>query len=240
MKIHFVKALKDNYVYILESDGTKDVIVIDPSESQPVIDFCKENDFQPTHILNTHHHWDHVDGNKELQQKFQCEVYGYAGDKNRIPAISKELKDGENFQIHRWQLKVIHIPGHTTGQIAFYNKPQKAVFVGDTLFRFGCGRLFEGTPETMFSSLKKIASLPEDTNIYCGHEYAERNLEFSAEHNLLEADKQNEMESRVQKELAQKQRAVPFTVKEQKNYSPFLTAKNTTEFAKIRGLRDVF
>ncbi len=240
MKIHFVKALKDNYVYVLESNAHKDVIVIDPSEAAPVIEFCEQQGFKPTHILNTHHHWDHVNGNEDLKKKYDCEVFGFSGDKDRIPGITKELQDNEEFTIHDWSFKVLHIPGHTTGQIAFYNEPQKAVFVGDTLFRFGCGRLFEGQPETMFASLNRLAELPDDTNIYCGHEYGQRNLEFTAAHNLLSTEDQSKLESKIEEELKQQGRAVPFSLKEQITFSPFLTAKDATEFAKYRGLRDVF
>jgi hydroxyacylglutathione hydrolase len=171
MNIDIIPCLNDNYSYLIKDDQTNTVAIIDPSEFGPCngkIDLkYKKLDF----ILNTHHHFDHVGGNTELKKKYGSRVLGFENDKKRIPAIDILLKDGQEFKIGNLNFKTIFIPGHTSGHIAFYFEKEKVVFTGDTLFSLGCGRVFEGTYQQMFDSLNKIKRLPEDTKIYCGHEY---------------------------------------------------------------------
>lgn len=240
MKIYQLKALQDNYIFALQSPGTAQLIVIDPSEAQPVIDFCQQNDFTVSHIINTHHHYDHVGGNLELQKKYVAEILCYKADKNRTPGANTLLSDNENIKIHSWQMQILHIPGHTLGQIAIHCESQKCVFVGDTLFRFGCGRLFEGDAQMMFDSLKKLKNLPADTKIYCGHEYAENNLNFLELHKFTTDQNIQEMRKQIEAELSEFKSAVPFSISEQLNWNPFLKAKNSSELKKWRDLRDQF
>jgi len=179
LDIKIVCALRDNYIYILHDHKTGNVAAIDPSEPDPVLKACKENGWQLTHILNTHHHADHVGGNLYLKKKTNCTIIGHAADSNRIPGIDIGLSDGEIYPFGATKFKVIAIPGHTLGAVAYYFKSKKIIFTGDTIFTMGCGRLFEGTPEMMFASLKKITKLPKKTKIFSGHEYAETNACFA-------------------------------------------------------------
>lgn len=241
MKVHSLKALKDNYIFILENSSDKNVIVIDPSEAQPVVDFCETHQLRPTHIINTHHHYDHVGGNLELQKRYDLQVLCYTSDSTRTPAATHKLDDAENITIGDWSFQVLHIPGHTLGQIALYSSAMKCVFVGDTLFRYGCGRLFEGDAGMMYQSLQKLKKLPPETLVYCGHEYGLRNLEFVQEYDTqLSTEQYTSLKSKMEAELASTGQAVPFTLEEQKEFSPFLRATSAEEFKKWRDLRDTF
>ena len=183
MKIQIIKCLKDNYSYLIIDETNNNACVVDPSEAKPIIDFVENNNINLKYILNTHHHYDHVGGNIELKKKFSSNVIGFNGDKERIPGLDKLLVDNQKFKIGSLNFATLFIPGHTKGHIAFYLKEEKVIFTGDTLFSLGCGRVFEGTNEQMFNSLNRIKSLPENTKIYCGHEYTQKNLEFCIKFN---------------------------------------------------------
>ncbi len=181
MKIEIVPCLHDNYAYILSGDGA-DVAVVDASEAKPVLSALGSRRLSA--ILATHHHHDHVGGNLELLAHFPgAAVYGHAaelhGDK-RIPGLAVGLGDGEMFSLLGERGQALHIPGHTLTAVAYYFADAGAVFTGDTMFAAGCGRLFEGTPAQMYTSLSRLLKLPPDTRVYCGHEYTEKNLAFAA------------------------------------------------------------
>ena len=176
--ISIIPCLNDNYSYIC-FDNKNDAFVVDPSEFKPVDEYISNNQLNLKYVLNTHHHFDHVGGNYELKQKYNCKVIGSKLDENRIPEVDILLKEGEKWKFKEDAAQIIEIPGHTTGHIAFYFSNQKIVFTGDTLFSLGCGRLFEGTPEMMWNSLQKLRNLPDDTKIYCGHEYTLNNALFT-------------------------------------------------------------
>jgi hydroxyacylglutathione hydrolase len=183
MKIEIIKCLNDNYSYLIYEKLTNKVSIVDPSEFEAcnkIIQKYGKLDF----ILNTHHHFDHVDGNLQLKKKYKANVLGFANDKDRIPGIDILLKENEKFKIGNLEFKVIFIPGHTKGHIAYFFEKEKILFSGDTLFSLGCGRVFEGTHKQMFESLNKLKSLPKETKIYCGHEYTKRNLEFCIKYDL--------------------------------------------------------
>ena len=159
MDIEIISCLDDNYSYLIHERKTNMVAIIDPSEFGPCDELITNKYKKLDYILNTHHHYDHVGGNKELKKKYKSTVLGFEGDKSRIPCIDRFLKDNQNFKIGNLDFLVIFIPGHTKGHIAFYLKKEKIVFTGDTLFSLGCGRVFEGTCEQMFSSLNKFRFL---------------------------------------------------------------------------------
>ena len=203
-------------------------------------------------ILNTHHHFDHVGGNVELK-KYSSKILGFEKDKKRIPAIDVLLKDGQEFKIGSLDIKTIFIPGHTLGHIAFYLEKEKVIFTGDTLFSLGCGRVFEGTYVEMFNSLNKIKSLPEDTKIYCGHEYTKNNFEFCLKFNPNNdhlRDKQKEIDLKIKEGKP----TIPSTIKEEIKTNIFLryddldvkdtlNLKNASDleiFTKLRDLKDNF
>ena len=173
--ISIINCLSDNYSYLIKDKKTNLVGVVDPSNfhevDQKIAKTYKKLDF----ILNTHHHSDHVGGNIELKRKYNSKVLGFNLDKNRIPGIDVLLKENQKHKIGNLEFKIIFVPGHTNGHIAFFFEKEKIAFTGDTLFSLGCGRVFEGTHEEMFNSLNKIKNLPPDTKIYCGHEYTKSN-----------------------------------------------------------------
>ncbi|CAK7322650.1 unnamed protein product [Dovyalis caffra] len=179
LQIELVPCLKDNYAYLLHDVDTGTVGVVDPSEATPIIDALSRKNRNLTYILNTHHHYDHTGGNEELKARYGAKVIGSGVDRDRIPGIDIVLSDGDKWMFAGHEVQVMDTPGHTRGHISFYFPGSGAIFTGDTLFSLSCGKLFEGTPEQMHSSLKKIVLLPDDTNIYCGHEYTLSNAKFA-------------------------------------------------------------
>ena len=190
MLIEIIPCLQDNYSYLIIDDANNSACVIDPSESQPIINFLEKKIIKLKYILNTHHHYDHVGGNKELKKKYGSVVVGFKGDSERIPGIDILLEDNQIWKAENFEAKIMHIPGHTSGHICFHFFKEKLVFTGDTLFSLGCGRIFEGSYEEMFESLKKIKVLPKETKIYCGHEYTLNNAKFCKEYDSENKDLQ--------------------------------------------------
>jgi hydroxyacylglutathione hydrolase len=152
---------------------------IDTPEAAAIEVALAERGWRLTHIFNTHHHFDHAGGNEELKAKWGCTVVGAANDAERIPGIDLRVADGDLVQLGAATARVLEVPGHTSGHIAYYFADDGIVFVGDTLFALGCGRLFEGTPAQMWHSLQKLMALPDDTVVYCAHEYTQSNAKFA-------------------------------------------------------------
>ena len=175
LRVFPVRAFQDNYIWVLRLGGN--AAVVDPGEAGPVLDYLRAEHLQLTAILNTHHHADHVGGNAELLRHCPVPVYGPCDE--RIPTVSRGLREGERFTLAEFgiEFSVLEIPGHTRSHIAFYGGGM--LFCGDTLFACGCGRLFEGTPQQMHDSLAKLAALPDATRVYCGHEYTLANIRFA-------------------------------------------------------------
>ena len=178
MIVEIIPCLQDNYSYLIIDESNNDACVIDPSEAKPIIDFVENNKINLKYILNTHHHYDHVGGNLELKKRYNSNVVGFEGDKDRIPEINIMVKDNQVWKADNFEAKIIHMPGHTTGHIGYYFINEKIIFTGDTLFSLGCGKIFEGTYDQMYESLGKFKKLPLDTKIYCGHEYTLQNSKF--------------------------------------------------------------
>ncbi|CAN0915174.1 Probable hydroxyacylglutathione hydrolase 2, chloroplastic [Linum grandiflorum] len=179
LQIELVPCLRDNYAYLLHDADTGTVGVVDPSESVPVIDALSRRNRNLTYILNTHHHYDHTGGNEELKARYGAKVIGSGVDRERIPGIDIVLNDGNKWMFGSHEVLVMETPGHTRGHISFYFPGSAAIFTGDTLFSLSCGKLFEGEPEEMYASLQKITSLPDETKIFCGHEYTLSNSKFA-------------------------------------------------------------
>ena len=182
MNVEIIKCLKDNYSYLVIDEKNQSACVIDPSEAKPIINFIEENKIHLKFILNTHHHYDHVGGNKELKKKYNTKIIGFEEDKDRIPEIDICLKDRDVWKNNNFEFKIFHIPGHTLGHVCFNFFKEKLLFTGDTLFSLGCGRIFEGTYEQMFNSIKLLKSFDLKTKIYCGHEYTLKNSDFCLMH----------------------------------------------------------
>lgn len=179
LEIDLVPCLSDNYAYLLHEPEEGVTAVVDPSEPGPVIAALKAKGLTLTHILNTHHHFDHIGGNEALKTEFGATIVGPKADEERIPLIDIALGDGETVAVGTEIGTVIDVPGHTKGHIAFWFESSDAVFTGDTLFALGCGRMFEGTPPQFWNSLKRLSDLPDQTRIYCGHEYTQSNARFA-------------------------------------------------------------
>ena len=239
MKVEIIKCLQDNYSYLLINEKNNNACVIDPSEAKPIIDFIEKKNINLKFILNTHHHYDHVGGNVELKQKYQVKILGFKNDKHRIPEIDILLKDNEIWKDGEFESKIFHIPGHTSGHICFYFENDKIVFTGDTLFSLGCGRIFEGTYKEMFESLNKIKSLPEETKVYCGHEYTLNNSKFCIiyDHQNLKLKKKVEiLKQKTQDRLP----TIPSTIKDELECNIFLRTNDLESFSKLRDLKDNF
>ncbi|MAV62125.1 MAG: hydroxyacylglutathione hydrolase [Candidatus Pelagibacter sp.] len=239
MKVEIIPCLTDNYSYVIIDKNNKKTCVIDPSESEPIINFLEKNNLKLNWILNTHHHYDHVGGNSELKKKYNAKVVGFLDDYKRIPEIDILLKDGEIWKEDNFETKIIHIPGHTSGHICFYFYKEKNLFTGDTLFSLGCGRIFEGTYLQMFNSLNKIKKLPADTKIFCGHEYTLKNSKFCLLHDPKNQNLKKKI-LKIEKKLNNKLPTIPTTIKDELECNIFLKSNNLKSFSKLRDLKDNF
>ncbi|MCP4395265.1 MAG: hydroxyacylglutathione hydrolase [Alphaproteobacteria bacterium] len=229
-----VLALNDNYAYLLHDEETGVTGVIDASEADPVMAAIEERGWELSYILSTHHHWDHTGGNLSVKEKTGCKVVGAKLDAHRIPGIDVELSGGDEFKLGNSVAKITEIPGHTTGHIAFYFEEAEAVFCGDTLFSLGCGRIFEGTPAQLWNSIQKLRALPDETKMYCGHEYTYDCAGFAA---YVEPENPY-LREYVQKIVALRQAGeptMPTTILTEKRCNPFMRA-DVSEFQKTMGM----
>ena len=239
MRIEIISCLQDNYSYLIIDETNNNACVVDPGEAKPIINFLENKDIKLKYILNTHHHFDHIGGNKELKKKYKSIVIGYKNDAHRIPEIDILVEDGQIWKKDNFETKIFHIPGHTSGHICFHFYKDNFLFTGDTLFSLGCGRLFEGTYKDMFDSLNKIKSLPENTNIFCGHEYTLQNSKFCIKYdpdNLVLKNKIVDIKKKLKNNLP----TVPSILKDEINCNIFLKAKDLESFSKLRDLKDNF
>ena len=239
MKIQIIPCLKDNYSYLIIDEENNIACVIDPSEAEPIIKYLENTQIELKFILNTHHHYDHVGGNKELKEKYGASVVGYKGDKERIPEIDILVSDEETWIYKNFAAKIIHIPGHTLGHICFYFYKNDLVFTGDTLFSLGCGRIFEGTNEQMFNSLMKLKDLPKNTKIFCGHEYTLQNSKFCLTHDKNNQNLKNKIVD-IKLKLKAGFSTMPSTIKDELECNIFLKSHNVKTFSKLRDLKDNF
>ncbi len=237
LKIYTLNVLKDNFVYVIANSNNQSVVV-DPGDAKPVENFLDERQLKLIAILCTHHHADHVNGVASLVNRYNCVVYGSRYDMKRLPVKTQPLDEGVDIELLGESLRVLEVPGHTLGQIAFYFPSNESLFVGDTLFSGGCGRLFEGTAEMMYSSLAKIKALPPSTKIYFGHEYTLRNLEFVKTHKAAPTAALKHFYNQVQKKIDCGQPSSPTLLADELTINPFLSARSVEEFSYWRALRD--
>ena len=239
MKIKIIPCLQDNYSYLIIDEENNIACVVDPSEADPIIEYLDNNKIKLKFILNTHHHYDHVGGNKKLKEKYGASVVGYKGDKERIPGIDILVNDQQTWRHENFEAKIIHIPGHTLGHICFYFYKEESVFTGDTLFSLGCGRIFEGTYSQMFDSLMKFKELPKETKVYCGHEYTKKNSDFCLT-NDINNNNLNIKIHRIADKIKSGLPTIPSTIKDELECNIFLRSNNVATFSKLRDLKDNF
>jgi hydroxyacylglutathione hydrolase len=234
MRVVPIACLSDNYAYLLVCPETKEAAIIDPSEPEPVLAALQDGgrragDVKVVAVLATHHHPDHVGGIEQICERLSLtRVYGHASDRGRVPGQTAFLEEGDTFTIGSLLVRVLHIPGHTTGAVAYVvtREPHDAVvFTGDTLFVGGCGRMFEGDPPMFQGSLAKLARLDGRTKVYCGHEYTESNLRFAAH---VEPSNQAIVAARARAAGLRKDGhpTVPSTIAEELSYNPFLRVRS--------------
>ena len=238
-KIIGLRVLNDNVIWLWINN--KSVVVIDPALSQPVIKYLKDNDLHLKAILQTHHHSDHIGGTKNLMKQWpNVQVIASEKEKDRIPFQNLSVRDQDKLQLLNEEVQVIEVIGHTRSHIAFYIKSKTPVlFIGDTLFSAGCGRIFEGTYKQMYNSLKKIKALPNKTLIYCAHEYTKSNLLWA-----LELEPENQYIKKklieVQKKIALKELTIPCLLEEEMKINLFLRADNLKGFSYLRANKDAW
>jgi hydroxyacylglutathione hydrolase len=213
----------DNYGVLVHDTGSGATAAIDAPETGPIERALRETGWKLTDILVTHHHADHTDGIVALKEKYKCRVVAPAAEAKKIPAVDETVREGDKAKVGSLSADVIETPGHTLGHIAYWFHADKLAFVGDTLFSIGCGRVIEGTPEQMWRSLVKLRDLPDDTEIYCGHEYTLANIKFARTiepgNNALAA-----REAQAKQQVAQSKPTIPVTIGEEKLANPFLRA----------------
>ena len=253
LDISIINCLSDNYSYLIRDKETNLVGVVDPSEFNPVDLKISKTYKKLDFILNTHHHHDHVGGNIDLKKKYNSKVICSSYDEGRIPGLDIKKSDGDQFSLGETEFKIMHIPGHTLGHIAFYSQKNKVIFTGDTLFSLGCGRIFEGTFEQMFKSLEKIKSLPKNTMMYCGHEYTKNNGQFCTSIDEENRKLQNRIKNADDK-IKNNLPTIPITLGEELETNIFLrcedkkiknklkmnNASKLEVFTKLRNLKDQF
>ena len=253
LTIHMFPCLADNYGYLLHDAESGATAAVDTPDAREIEVQLRAKGWELTHILNTHHHGDHAGGNLELKRKTGCTIVGPRADAARIPGIDVSVGEGDVVEMGPHRAAVYDTPGHTRGHIVYHFAAARAAFVGDTLFAMGCGRLFEGTPRQMWGSLQKILRWPDDTRIYCAHEYTQSNARFA-----LTVEPQNRLLQARAASVAQLRAAgtptVPSTLGEERATNPFLRpqsadlratigledAADVEVFAKTRALKDAF
>ena len=239
MKIEIIRCLLDNYSYLIVDETNQNACVVDPGEAKPIINFVEKNKINLKYILNTHHHYDHVGGNVDLKKRYNSKIIGFKGDKDRIPEIDLQIEDQQVWKEDNFEAKIYHIPGHTTGHIAFHFFKEKKIFTGDTLFSLGCGRIFEGTYKQMFASLNKIKKLPKDTEVYCGHEYTLQNANFCISNDSNNTHLKKKV-AKIKKKLENGLSTMPTILDDEIQCNIFLKAKDVESFSKLRDLKDNF
>lgn len=234
-----IPVLDDNYVWLLHEPLSGETVVVDPAVAEPVLAEADRRGWTIGQIWNTHWHGDHIGGNAAIKAATGATVSAPAAEAAKIPTLDVALREGDSVRIGAIEGRVMEVPAHTAGHIAIHLPAEETVFVGDTLFAMGCGRLFEGTPQQMFVNMERLAELPDDTRIYCAHEYTQSNGRYA-----LVAEPDNgairERMERVDSARAQGVPTVPTTIGLERATNPFMRAGSAKELARRRAAKDVF
>ena len=238
LTVSAVPVLNDNYVWLITDPDTGETAAVDPSVAEPVLEALEAKGLRLTQVLNTHWHPDHTGGNQGIKSATGCPIIAPA-EAERVSKVDRIVAEGDRVTIAGAEAVVWDIPAHTAGHIAYYFEGEGMIFVGDTMFAMGCGRLFEGTAEQMYANMKRIAGLPEDVRIYCGHEYTLANARFAAH-----VDPGNDPVARRLEDVAALREegriTLPTTVEEERATNPFVRASDVHEFARLRTEKDSF
>lgn len=238
LQIVAVPVLSDNYVWLIHNSETGETAAVDPSVAEPVLDAAAAKGWRLTQVLNTHWHPDHTGGNRGIKAATGCSITAPA-EAERVSEVDRIVAEGDQVTVAGANAVVWDIPAHTAGHIAYYFEEERMIFVGDTMFAMGCGRLFEGTAEQMYANMRRIAALPDDVRIYCGHEYTLANARFAA-HVEPGNNAIAERMARVEAQRNEGEITLPTTVREELKTNPFVRAPNVEEFARLRRAKDSF
>jgi hydroxyacylglutathione hydrolase len=227
LKILQLPVLTDNYIYLIHDVSSQKTAAVDPAVAQPVLDELKKQNWQLDYIFNTHHHSDHIGGNLALKAQTGCKIVASKKDQHRIQGVDIAVQEGDSLSLGETALTVLDTPGHTDGHIVYYAADEQLLFSGDTLFTLGCGRLFEGTAQQLWTSLQKLKTLPKTCQVYCAHEYSLSNGKFAL---TVEPDNQalqQRMASIIERRR-QNQPTVPATLEDELATNPFLREHSLT------------
>jgi hydroxyacylglutathione hydrolase len=234
-----VPVLSDNYVWLMHDPASGETVVIDPAVADPVLAAADAKGWRITQIWNTHWHPDHVGGNEAIKAATGCRITGPKAEAAKIPTLDVQVAEGDVVRIGNITAKVIDVPAHTAGHIAYHLPDEDVVFVGDTLFAMGCGRLFEGTAAQMYDNMTRLAALPPATRVYCAHEYTQGNGRYA-----LVAEPDNAAIAARMRDVdaarAIGEPTVPTTIAQERETNPFMRAGSVAELAERRAAKDVF
>ncbi len=239
LEIVRVPALSDNYIWLVHEPARGETVVVDPAEAAPALAAADARGWRIGQIWNTHWHPDHTGGNAAIKAATGCLITGPAAEAERIPTLDQTVREGDVVRLGVIEAQVIEVPAHTAGHIAFHLPAAGVAFVGDTLFAMGCGRLFEGTPEQMFANMTRLAALPDETQVYCAHEYTQSNGRYA-----LAAEPGNaalvERMAQVDAARARGEATVPTTIALERATNPFMRARDAAELGARRAAKDAF
>lgn len=238
LEVVAVPVLADNYVWLIHNGETGETAAVDPSVADPVLEAVAAKGWSLTQVLNTHWHPDHTGGNQGIQEATVAPIIAPA-EAERVSKVDRIVAEGDRVTVTGAEAIVWDIPAHTAGHVAYYFEEEGMIFVGDTMFAMGCGRLFEGTAEQMYSNMQRIAGLPGDVRIYCGHEYTLANARF-AEHAEPDNASVKQRLAEVKSLRDQGKITLPTTVEQERETNPFVRATNAKEFARLRAAKDSF
>ena len=239
LEIVRVPALSDNYIWLAHDSASGDTVVVDPAEAAPALAAAAARGWTIGQIWNTHWHPDHTGGNAQIKAATGCTITGPAAEAGKIPTLDRLVGESDRARIGAIEVMVIAVPAHTAGHIAYHLPAAEVVFVGDTLFAMGCGRLFEGTPAQMWANMERLGALPPETRVYCAHEYTQSNGRYALVAEPGNADIVARM-AEVDAARARGEATVPTTIALERATNPFLRAGGAEELGRRRAAKDAF